>query len=97
LRRNPRREGGDDPEGLRNVARCLGLISYAAEEKGDYATALDHSHKLAELIRRNFAREPSNATLSPRHGVDRAAHLDASSARPGRQRLRSLRSGKRLI
>jgi tetratricopeptide (TPR) repeat protein len=51
----------DDPEGLRNLARVYGLVSYAFEERGDYVTALEYSRKSSDLARRNFDREPSNA------------------------------------
>jgi non-specific serine/threonine protein kinase/serine/threonine-protein kinase len=51
----------DDPEPLRNLGRVYGLVSYASEEQGDYATALNYSRKGLEVARRNLDREPSSA------------------------------------
>jgi serine/threonine protein kinase/tetratricopeptide (TPR) repeat protein len=51
----------EDLERVRNLGRVYGLVSYASEEQGDYPTALEYGRKSAELGRRNFDREPSNA------------------------------------
>jgi tetratricopeptide (TPR) repeat protein len=67
----------DDPEPLRNLVRVYGLVSYASEELGDYATALEYSRKGSELARRNLNHEPSNA----RYQRDVWAH----ALRTGRQ------------
>jgi non-specific serine/threonine protein kinase/serine/threonine-protein kinase len=53
----------DDADGLRRLYRAYALMSYASEENGDYSTALEYSRKGSELIRRNFDREPTNATF----------------------------------
>jgi tetratricopeptide (TPR) repeat protein len=52
----------NDAEGLRSLYKAYALMSYAAEENGDYPTALEYGRKGSELIQRNFNREPTNAT-----------------------------------
>jgi non-specific serine/threonine protein kinase/serine/threonine-protein kinase len=54
---------GDDAEGLRRLNIGYALMSYAAEQDGEHSTALAYSRKGSELSRRNFDREPTNATF----------------------------------